>query len=103
MRIGGAVCGSICNRAGNGLAVNGSVPSIIVFTGCFRFWQDSGKWLENCAGLEERAKGDREKLKLAVRLGKETSVTVKWIAQRLNMGTWTHLNHLLYWQRREAP
>jgi hypothetical protein len=27
----------------------------------------------------------------------ETAVAVKWIAQRLQMGTRTHLNHLLYW------
>jgi len=57
-------------------------------------------WQE--ADLAARAKGDKEKLKLAVRLRAETSVTVKWIAQRLRMGTWTHLNHLLYWQRRET-
>jgi hypothetical protein len=37
-------------------------------------------------------------LKLAVRLRAATTVTVKWIAQRLRMGTWTHL---LYWHRRE--
>ena len=55
----------------------------------------------NEADLEARAKGDREKLKLAVRLRAETTVTVKWIVQRLRMGTWTHLNHLLYWHRRE--
>jgi putative transposase len=54
------------------------------------------------AELAERAKGDREKLKLAVRLRVETTVTVKWIAERLCMGTWTHLNHLLYWHRRET-
>jgi REP element-mobilizing transposase RayT len=57
-------------------------------------------WTE--ADLAARAKGDVEKLKLAVRLRAETSVTVKWIAQRLQMGTWTHLNHLLYWRRRET-
>jgi REP element-mobilizing transposase RayT len=56
-------------------------------------------WKE--ADLGQRPKGDREKLKLAVRLRRETAVTVKWIAQRLRMGTWTHLNHLLYWQRRK--
>ena len=54
------------------------------------------------ADLAARAKGDKEKLKLAVRLRAETSVTVKWIAQRLRMGTWTHLNNLQYWQRRES-
>ena len=57
-------------------------------------------WKE--ADLETRRKGDGPKLKLAVRLRAETTVTVKWIAQRLKMGTWTHLNHLLYWHRRET-
>jgi len=52
--------------------------------------------------LEKRAKGHPEKLKLAVRLRKEATVTVKWIAERLRMGTWTHLNHLLYWHRRRT-
>jgi putative transposase len=51
--------------------------------------------------LEARRKGDREKLKLALRLREETTVTVKWIAERLRMGTWTHVNHLLYWHRRK--
>jgi len=50
--------------------------------------------------LEARRKGDPDKLKLALRLRTETAVTLKWIAARLRMGTWTHLNHLLYWQRR---
>jgi hypothetical protein len=55
-------------------------------------------WKE--ADLGARRKGDRVKLKLAVRLREETTVTVKWIAERLTMGAWTHLNHLLYWHRR---
>ena len=49
--------------------------------------------------LEGRAKGDREKVKLAARLRAETTVTMKWIAERLRMGTWTYLNHLLYRHR----
>jgi hypothetical protein len=56
-------------------------------------------WKE--ADLAARRKGDPEKLKLAVRLREETTVTVKWIAARLQMGVWTHLNHLLYWHRRK--
>jgi putative transposase len=52
--------------------------------------------------LAARRKGDREKLKLALRLRSETTASVKWIASRLHMGTWTHLNHLLYWHRRNA-
>jgi len=55
-------------------------------------------WKE--ADLAARANGDREKLKLAARLRVETAVSIKWIAQRLRMGTWTYLNHLLYRQRR---
>ena len=55
-------------------------------------------WTE--ADLAARRKGDPRKVKLAARLRAETTVTVKWIATRLHMGTWTHLNHLLYWHRR---
>ncbi|HEV2329130.1 MAG TPA: transposase [Verrucomicrobiae bacterium] len=57
-------------------------------------------WKE--ADLERRAKGDPKKVKLAVGLRSETIATLKWIAQRLKMGTSTHLNHLLYWHRRGA-
>jgi putative transposase len=54
-------------------------------------------WSEDDLGT--RRKGARQKVKLAARLRVETTMTVKWIAQRLQMGTWTHLNHLLYWHR----
>src|SRR5277367_442591 len=56
-------------------------------------------WKE--ADLAARRKGDVKKVKLAVRLRAETTVTVKWMAGRLQMGAWTHLNHLLYWHRRK--
>jgi hypothetical protein len=54
-------------------------------------------------GRAETAKTqvDAEKLKLAAPLRAETTVTLKWIAERLRMGSWTHLNHLLYWNRRK--
>jgi putative transposase len=55
-------------------------------------------WTEATLGLQR--KGDAEKLKLAVRLRRETTMTVKWIAERLRMGTPTHLAHLLYWHKR---
>ena len=51
-------------------------------------------WRE--ADVAARRKGDAGKVELAVRLRAETTVTVKWIAERLQMGAWTHLNHLLY-------
>jgi hypothetical protein len=41
-------------------------------------------------------KGHPFKIKLALRLRTETTVTLDWIAKRLNMGTRGHLAHLLY-------
>ncbi len=58
------------------------------------------KWGE--AELGRRAKGDAQKVAMAVRLRAETTMTVKWIAQRLHMGTPGHVHHLLY-QRRKRP
>jgi hypothetical protein len=51
-------------------------------------------WKE--ATLAERAKGDESKLALAWRLRRETTLTVKEIAVRLRMGSWTSLNSRLY-------
>lgn len=48
------------------------------------------------AELARRAKGDARKVRIAQRLRTETSVTLKWIAQRLQMGTWTHVANLLH-------
>ncbi|MCU0783928.1 MAG: transposase [Verrucomicrobia bacterium] len=57
-------------------------------------------WTE--AALEERAKGDREKVKIAVRLRQETLVTVAWISERLQMGSVANVNTLLYhWRQGE--
>ena len=50
-----------------------------------------------------RRKGDVEKVALAQRLREETTMTLAWIAERLQMGSKTHLAHLLYWQRRNRP
>jgi len=36
---------------------------------------------------------------VAIRLRAETTMTLKWISQRLQMGAWTHLNKRLYEQR----
>ena len=56
------------------------------------------KW--GASTLAERRKGDPAKIAVAQRLRDETTMTLAWIAQRLKMGTKTHLAHLLYWQRR---
>jgi len=47
-----------------------------------------------------RAKGDAAKVALAVRLRAQTVMTVKWIAERLGMGTSGYVSHLLYRQRK---
>jgi len=51
--------------------------------------------------LAKKRKGDPEKVALAARLREETTVTLVWLAERLHMGTRSHLTHLLYWHRRE--
>jgi hypothetical protein len=37
---------------------------------------------------------------MAERVRRETTMTLARIAERLQMGTKTHLSHLLYWQKR---
>ena len=39
--------------------------------------------------------GDKEKVKLARRLRAETTMTLRWIADRLRMGSWTYVSNLL--------
>jgi hypothetical protein len=57
-------------------------------------------WKE--ADLASTRNGDPRKVKLAVRLRAETTATIKWIAQRLQTGSWTHVNHLLYSHRKKS-
>jgi hypothetical protein len=57
-------------------------------------------WTERDLGL--RRKSDGEKIRLAARLRQETTMTLKWIAQRLHMGAWTNLNKRLYDHRNGA-
>jgi hypothetical protein len=49
------------------------------------------KWDE--AELVKRRKGDPEKVKMALRLRRESIMTLKWIARRLHMGSWTHVSN----------
>ncbi len=51
--------------------------------------------------LSQRRKGDPGKLRAALRLGQETTMTLAWIAYRLQMWTKTHLSHLLFWHGRQ--
>jgi hypothetical protein len=45
--------------------------------------------------LEQLRKADPEKLKIAERLRAQTSVSLKWIALRLNMGAPSYLGNCL--------
>ena len=56
------------------------------------------RWDE--AELEKRAKGDAQKVAIAVRLRAESAVTVQWIAARLRMGAPGYVHHLLHRQRK---
>ena len=49
--------------------------------------------------LPRRAKGDKGKVRLARQLRAETTMTLGWIARRLQMGSWTYVSNLL----REKP
>jgi hypothetical protein len=57
-------------------------------------------WTE--AELNRRRKGDPDKVEIAWRLRQQTTMTLKWIAQRLRMGTWTHVSNCLGQRRKES-
>lgn len=46
--------------------------------------------------LRRRKKGDPAKVAVARRIRAETAVSLKWIAENLFMGTWTHVSNRLY-------
>ena len=50
-------------------------------------------WTEK--DLSVRRKGDKGKVKLARQLRAETTMTLRWIAGRLHMGSWTYVSNLL--------
>ena len=52
---------------------------------------------EDCTlkALRERPKGDKVKVELAERLRAETTMSLKWLAQELEMGSWTYVSNLL--------
>jgi REP element-mobilizing transposase RayT len=47
------------------------------------------------AELAKRRQGDAEKVALARRLRAETTMSLKWIAGELHMGSWTYVSNLL--------
>jgi hypothetical protein len=57
------------------------------------------RWTE--AALVRRRKGDPEKVEIAWRVRSKSTMTLKWIAQRLKMGAWTHVSNCLVQKRKE--
>jgi len=58
-------------------------------------------WTEK--DLQEQPKGELSKLTMAVRLRRETTLTIREIAQRLHMGSWRSLNNKLYVLNKTKP
>jgi REP element-mobilizing transposase RayT len=56
-------------------------------------------WTEE--DLKTRKKGDPGKVEIAGRLRRETTMTLRWIAGRLNMGCVAYLNNRLYLARKQ--
>jgi hypothetical protein len=59
------------------------------------------KW--SATDLKGRRKRDPEKIRIARRLRRETTMTLEWIANRLCMGAPTHLASLLHRLNSSAP
>jgi hypothetical protein len=45
--------------------------------------------------LRRRRKGDKKKVRLARQLREQTTMSLAWIAERLQMGRWTYVSSLL--------
>jgi hypothetical protein len=53
--------------------------------------------------LTRRAKSDPQKVRLASELREQTTVSLKWIAKQLKMGSWTNVSNLLRQRGRMRP
>src|SRR5262249_14677989 len=45
--------------------------------------------------LPKRRKGDKHKVRIAARLRTETTMSLKWIGEHLQMGSWTYVSNLV--------
>jgi hypothetical protein len=57
--------------------------------------EEMGRLGWTAADLRQTGKGDERKLRMAARIRKETTMSLKWMAQHLAMGGWTHVSNLL--------
>ena len=54
----------------------------------------------NAEALRRAAQGDARKVRLATRIRRETTMSLKWIAEHLAMGSWTQVSNLLAAERK---
>jgi hypothetical protein len=50
--------------------------------------------------LPRMRKGDKSEVRLALQLRQETTMSLKWIAGRLHMGSWTYVSNLIHEKRK---
>ena len=70
-------------------------------TACGLLQEEMGRLGWDKAVLRQVSKGDERKVGIAMRLRKETTMSLKWIAQHLEMGSWTYVSDLLVAKRRK--
>jgi REP element-mobilizing transposase RayT len=63
--------------------------------------EEMGRLGWDAGALRRAGKGDERKVRLAARLRKDTTMSLKWIAQHLEMGSWTHVSNLLGNRRKQ--
>jgi REP element-mobilizing transposase RayT len=63
--------------------------------------EEMGRLGWDARALRQAGKGDERKVRLAARIRKETTMSLKWIAQHLEMGSWTHVSNLLGARRKQ--
>ena len=85
---------------GKGLqTIEPSPPSIFSFY-LFNFLLDRRRRLLHpvrlyVEGIAVAPEGDKVKVELAERLRAETTMSLRWLAQELGMGSWTYVSNLL--------
>ena len=63
--------------------------------------EEMGRLGWDAGALRQAGKGEARKVRLAARIRKDTTMSLKWIAQHLEMGRWTHVSILLGAKRKQ--
>jgi REP element-mobilizing transposase RayT len=66
-----------------------------------RMREQMGRLAWEAGALRQAGKGDERQVRLAARIRKDTTMSLKWIAQHLEMGRWTHVSTLLGAKRKQ--